>query len=184
MIKWYFYLLGLMILTGCQAPQYAPFQVIDYKNERPLLLPADEIKVENQTTRYTELPHLETRIPITPVTSLSEALQNRFIPDRSHPGVNVTFVIHEADLVQKTKESEHWYVLDNVEYLLTYKVDVVYERNGQILEQQQFSGWEKQALPKKSSLSQKERTWETMINAMIQKSTEKIDTDKPKSKTE
>ena len=184
MIKKHFYLMGLLVLMGCQAPQYTPFQVINYKNEAPFPLPVGEIKVENKTTRYTELPHLETRIPVTPVSALSEALQNRFSAEYPDAGTTATFIIHEADLIQKTKESDHWYILDNVEYLLTYKIDVVYAKGAQILEQQQFSGWEKQALPKKSSLSQKEQTWEKMLNAMIQKSTEKINTDKPHGQPE
>ena len=182
MIKKYVCLLGLVTLVACQAPKNDPFQVITYQNEQPILLPVGEIKVSNQTIRYTELPHLETRIPIMPVSALSTALTNRFKAQYPQSETSVTFVIHEADLTQKTKESDHWYVLDNVEYLLTYKVDVIYARGAQILEQQQFSGWEKQALPKKSSLSQKESAWEKMINAMIQKATQKIDTDRPQSK--
>ena len=177
-------LFTFVILAGCQAPQNAPFQVTDYKNTPPLFLPVGEIKTENQTVRYTELPHLETRIPVTPVSALMTALNNRFTPKYPDTDTKVTFVIKEADLTQKIKESDHWYVLDNVEYLLTYKVDVLYTKNDDILDQQQFSGWEKQALPQKSSLSQKERAWEKMINAMIQKTTEKIENDKPQSRTE
>ena len=176
------YFLGLGLLTACQAPLSAPFQVIDYKADSPLFLPVGQVKIENKTTRYTELPHLETRIPVAPVSALMTALDNRFTAQYPNQDTSVTFVIHEADLTQKAKESEKWYVLDNIEYLLTYKLDVIYARGTQILEQQQFSGWEKQALPKKSSLAQKERTWEKMINAMIQKASDKIESDKPKSK--
>ena len=179
MIKKYLCLLGLSILVACQAPQNAPFQVTDFRGEQPILLPVGQIKVDNQTIRYTELPHLETRIPVTPVFALTEALKNRFTPEYPDTDINVTFIIHEADLTQKAKETDHWYILDNVEYLLTYRVDVVYEKAGLILEKQQFSGWEKQALPQKSSLSQKERVWEKMINAMIQKSADKIEADRP-----
>ena len=183
MIRTFICLLGLIFLVACQAPQYAPFEVITYQNERPLLLPVGEIKIENQTTRYTELPHLETRIPVAPVSALSEALKNRFAAGNPNSDTVASIVIREADLIQKAKESDRWYILDNVEYLLSYTVDVIYARGSQVLEHQQFSGWEKQALPQKSSLSQKENAWQKMINAMIQKATQKIDADKPKSKT-
>ena len=184
MIKKYICLLVFVILTACQAPQNAPFQVTDYKNSQPLFLPVGEIRIENKTIRYTELPHLETRIPVVPASALSIALNNRFAPQNSQAGTSATLIIREADLTQKTKDSDHWYILNNVEYLLTYKIDVIYARGAQVLEQQQISGWEKQALPKKSSLAQKERAWEKMINAMIQKVSQKIDTDKPKSQPE
>ena len=180
MIRLSSFLFGLILLSGCQAPQYTPFEVTTYQNERPLSLPVGEIKVENQTTRYTELPHLETRIPVTPVSALSNAIKNRFSAGNPNSDTGVTFIIREADLIQKTKESDHWYILNNMEYLLSYTVDVIYTRGAQVLEQQQFSGWEKQALPQKSSLSQKENAWQKMINAMIQKATQKIDADKPK----
>ena len=175
----YVYLLGLVFLAACQAPPNTPFQVTNYKNIPPLFLPVGEIKVENQTTRYTELPHLETRIPVMPVSALSEALSNRFAPQYPATDTTATFIIREANLTQKSKETDHWYVWDNVEYLLTYKVDIIYAKGPKILEQQQFSGWEKQSLPQKSSLAQKERVWEKMINAMIQKSADKIEADKP-----
>ncbi|MDY6407123.1 MAG: hypothetical protein SPL08_00265 [Pseudomonadota bacterium] len=174
-----FFILALGLLTACQAPPNTPFRVIDYQNETPLLLPVGEVHITNQTTRYTELPHLETRIPISPVSALTTAFSHRFQPAFPQKGTHATIIIQEADLTQKTKESEHWYILDNIEYMLTYRIEVIYAQGSRELEHQHFSGWEKQALPKNSSLSQKERTWEKMINAMIQKSSNKIEADKP-----
>ena len=69
--------------------------------------------------------------------------------------------------------------MDNIEYTLTYQLDIVYQNTEKKTENQSISGWEKQALPKRSSLADKEQTWQKMIDAMTQKVTDKIYADMP-----
>lgn len=166
-------------LAACQAPMFEPFTVIDYQTEKPVSLAVDVIEVTDQTIRYPDLPHLETRIPVVPANALKEALMNRFQAARDQSGTGLSFTIQTASLTQKKQESEHWYILDNVEYLLEYDVTVQYSRAGHPVETQQIIGWEKQALPRRSSLAEKEAVWQKMINAMIQKTIDKIQTDMP-----
>ena len=166
-------------LLGCQAPIQEPFQFTDFRNETPITIPVADIQVINQTVRYTELPHLETRIPVTPVYALSSALKNRFAPQKKLSNTGVTFTIKTADLIQKKQEAPHWYILDNIEYFLEYQIEVTYSKAGSAIETQNISGWEKQAIPKRSSLREKEEVWQKMINAMIQKTTDKIQADMP-----
>ena len=178
MIKklWFVCCLGL---TACQAPLIKPFTLIDYRQTKPVYLAVDMIEVSDQTIRYPDLPHLETRIPVAPAKALKEALMNKFQASTNQSGNGFSVTVQTASLTQKTQESEHWYILDNVEYLLEYEVTVQYSHSGRPIETQQISGWEKQALPRRSSLAEKEDTWQKMINAMIQKIVDKIQTDMP-----
>ena len=110
---------------------------------------------------------------------IKQALINHFIA--VNPNTNITFkiVIDEASLTQNFKEADKWYIQDNVEYRLDYKIRLVYEKNAIPFETQTIKGWELQALPKRTSLAQKQQIWEKMINKMIEKITEKISTDIP-----
>jgi len=175
MLKKIIFLWGILCLFGCALPVAQPFTIIDFREEEPIILPVAQVEVKDQTTRYTELPHLESRIPVTPAYALKTALENRFKGSFENKGT-ATFIIKTADLTQKEDPSDHWYILNNVEYLLTYQIDVIYSSpTGQKV--QHLSGWEKQALPKRSSLRDKEAAWQKMINAMIQKTTDKIQAD-------
>lgn len=169
----------ILFLSGCQVPKVDLFSVNDYQNVQPFSVAVSVIDVQDNTTRYTDLPHIENRIPISPVKALSTALSNRFriaFPGSSN---TLTFLIQEASLTQTLQESDKWYVLDNIEYLLSYRVDIIYSHIGVETERQSISGWEKQALPKRSSLADKEQTWQKMIDAMTQKVTDKIYADMP-----
>ena len=178
MLKKITFLWGILCLFGCSLPVAQPFTIIDFRDEKPIILPVGQIQVKDQTTRYTELPHLENRIPVTPSFALKTALENRFKGSSESTG-STTFVINMADLTQKEDPSNHWYILNNVEYLLNYQIDVVYSSDNTQKQIQHLSGWEKQALPKRSSLRDKEAAWQKMINAMIQKTSDKIQSDIP-----
>ena len=178
MLKKVIFLWGILCLCGCALPVAQPFHIIDFREEEPIILPVVQIEVKDQTTHYTELPHLENRIPVTPAYALKTALENRFKGLPENKGT-ATFVINTADLTQKEDPSDHWYILNNVEYLLNYQIDVIYSPNTVQKQVQHLSGWEKQALPKRSSLRDKEAAWQKMINAMIQKVSDKIQADIP-----
>lgn len=169
----------ILFLSSCQVPKVALFSVNDYKNVQPYSVAVGAIEVQDETTRYTELPHIETRIPITPAKALYQALSNRFrvaLPDSS---AQLNMIIHDASLTQESIQSDKWYILDNIEYTLTYQLDVMYQNSEMKTENQSISGWEKQALPKRSSLADKEQVWQKMIDAMTQKVTDKIYADMP-----
>jgi len=182
MTKKYACTLLFCLLTGCLAPQGESFEVTDYRNTTAVGLPVGKIQVVNQTVRYPELPHLETRIPISPVSALSTALSNRFTAQTDNPQLTATFLIKNAELTEKKQTSDHWYVYDNIEYLLDYKIEVVYRHGDQTLLQQEVAGWEKKAIPQRSTLWEKERAWSQMLNAMIKKTTAKIEADIPQEK--
>ena len=174
-----FTLLFLFFLVACQAPNIPPFTVTDFATDSPVLLVASSFQVMDDTTRFRDLPHLESRLPITPAFALKRALENRFRSDAPTAATEVMVQIQTADLTQKVQPAEHWYILNNIEYLLTYQVRVSYIRNRVILTTQEMSGWETQSLPKRSSLAEKEQAWQTMINNMIEKVADKIQADMP-----
>lgn len=179
MIRRLFILSLTLFLSACQVPKVDLFSPKEYQDIQPFSVVVSAIDVQDNTTRYTDLPHIENRIPVSPVKALSMALSNRFrtvLPDSSN---TLTFLIREASLTQTFKESDKWYILDNIEYLLSYQVDIIYNHIGLETERQTISGWEKQSLPKRSSLADKEQTWQKMIDAMTQKVTDKIYADMP-----
>jgi hypothetical protein len=179
MIKTFLSLILTFFLFACQVPKVNLFKVDNYKDVQPYSVAVSTIDISDNTIRYTELPHLETRIPIPPAKALSQALSNRFRV--AFPGSSNTMriLIHDASLTQELKESDKWYILDNMEYLLTYNLDIIYIHNGIETERQSISGWEKQALPKRNSIADKEQAWQKMINAMLQKVADKIYADMP-----
>lgn len=179
MIKKCIGILSLFLLWGCQAPVLEPFQVVNFKDETPVRVAVSSIDVDDLTIRYHELPHIETRIPVSPAYALNQALKNRYQSALETSQNTLKFVIQKADMIQKKQEADHWYVLNNSEFLLDYQVDVIYMNRGNIIEKQEIIGWEKQALPKRESLSEKEAAWQKMLNNMIQKVTEKIEADMP-----
>ena len=179
MIKPFLSLLFTLFLSACQVPKVNLFKVDNYADVQPYSVAVSAIDISDNTVHYTELPHLETRIPISPVKALSQALSNRF--RTAFPGSSNTMriLIHDASLTQELKESDKWYILDNMEYLLTYNLDIIYTHDGTETDHQSISGWEKQALPKRNSIADKEQAWQKMINAMLQKVTDKIYADMP-----
>ena len=178
MLKRIFAWMTLIGLTSCQVPNITPFSVRDFRDEEPVSLSVADIQLIDQTTRYPDLPHLETRIPIVPAKALEQALQNRFQATGNRSS-RATFIIEEASLIQGSKPSEHWYIYDNTEYRLDYRVRVLYSWDNVTKEEQTITGWESQSLPRRSSLSEKEGAWQKMINAMITKVSDKIRNDIP-----
>lgn len=179
MIRFLFILSLTLFLSGCLVPKIDLFSVKDYQDVQPFSVALSAIDVQDNTIRYKDLPHIETRIPTTPAKALSTALSNRFHAVFPGSSNTLTFIIREASLTQTLQESDKWYILDNIEYLLSYHIDIVYSHIGVETEHQSISGWEKQALPKRSSLADKEQTWQKMIDAMTQKVTDKIYADMP-----
>ena len=179
MNKWTISLALMIFLSGCQAPAIDPFTVTDFKNEEPIQIAVSDIHIENNTVRYHELPHIETRMPMTPAYALERALNNRFQGIAPSSPNTLAFIIQKADMTQKKQESDHWYILNNSEFLLNYQVDVIYMNRDSVVEKQEIIGWEKQALPKRNSLAEKEAAWRKMLDNMIQKVVDKIQTDIP-----
>lgn len=179
MFKTFSAFLTLLFLSACQVPKVDLFSVRDYENEHPFSVKVSAIEIQDKTNHYSELPHIENRIPLAPITALSQAIHNRFKSNYPESAHSLTVVIHKASLTQELKESDKWYILDNMEYLLSYELDIVYTHNNTETEKQTISGWEKQALPKRSSIADKEQAWEKMLNAMVQKVTDKIYADMP-----
>lgn len=166
-------------LCACQAPTVPPFTVTDFSGIEPVSVGVSSLYVQDKTPEYGALPHLESQLPIKPATALKQALSNRYRAVSPASADDMVLEITEASLTQKQSPTEHWYTWDNIEYLLSYEIVVTYMHNGQPEEIQTVVGWEKQALPRNSSLLEKEQAWQKMINAMIDKSSRKIITDIP-----
>jgi len=162
-------------LNACVAPTVEPFRIRTYENEPTVSLPATEIEIVNHTSEFVALPHIENKVPTSPVSALTTAIQNHFTA--SHTGADkIVFTINEASLIQKKVEDERWYVFNNIEYLLSYKITIT-RYGAHQAQSQDIVGWEKQSLPNRSSLADKEQTWQVMIDNMTQKVLQKIETD-------
>lgn len=174
-----FVILFGLALVGCRTPDVPLFTVQDFQNQTPTPVAVATVQVLDSAERFTELPHIETRIPVVPSYALQRALNHRFAAAAPTSRDGMEIVVEEASLIQTYLPSPEWYVQNNMEYMLRYRVRVVYTRAGRPLETQTITGWEKQALPKRSSLVDKETAWAKMLNAMITKVADKIQTDLP-----
>ncbi len=170
---------AILGLAGCRTPDVPLFTIQDFQNQDPVSVAVASVQIMDKTERFTELPHIETRIPVVPSYALKRALQHRFTAAAPTSRDGMEIVVEEASLIQTYLPSPEWYVQNNMEYMLRYRVQVSYTRAGRPLETQTITGWEKQALPKRSSLVDKETAWAKMLNAMITKVADKIQTDLP-----
>lgn len=174
-------ILGLIffVVAACQVVRTEVFSVTSLADVPAVRLPVKTVEVVSEAQQHRSLPYIDYRIPVRPETALKEALANHYKAVDAQSENTVRFVIKNISLIQEYKKSNHWYVLDNVEYILSYDLDVVYAPNTAMQEIQSLSGWEQQAIPQKSSLATKEKIWQKMINAMIIKVTDKITADIP-----
>lgn len=168
-----------MILVGCTATPLHQFNVMDYAGERRINLAVSEIEVDSKAPHYDKMPHIEYKMPVSPEAALTRWAGNRFNGVSMSSPVVLKVIIREASMTQMDKPNDSWYTLDNISYRLKYSVSFVYMKNGQVLNEQTINGWEQSDIPQKSTLSEKEKTWQKMLNAMIEKVNDKVERDIP-----
>ncbi len=164
-----FFVLGFCLL-GCTAPKLHQFSVDTFQNQTPVQMKVKEIVISNQVAQFDKLPHIENEMPITPKNVLEDWAKNRFYPVNSSKKADVMqVVIEKAYMTKKDEKSENWYTFDNEKYHLSYAVRVDFLLNKDVVYTLDVGGFESSSLPKRSSLSDKEKTFEKMMNQMVQK---------------
>lgn len=170
---------ALFLLVGCQATPPQEFKVDDYADVPPIHLTVSEVKIESTVARYDRMPHIEYKMPLRPEEVLQTWATNRFNAVSMSSPVIAKIVIKEASMTEQDKPTDSWYTLDNISYRLTYEVSLQFEKEGKVIYEQNVNGWERAAIPQKSSLADKEKTWEKMMNNMVHKVNDKIEDDIP-----
>lgn len=168
-MKKYAFLVAAWMLSACQTAPSQPFYVNDYAHEKKIPLNVSAVTVQSEVLSYHKLPHIENKMPITPAEAIEKWADNRFKAINPASPVTASVIIKNAYMTQTEKPGKNWYTLDNVSYKLTYDVDMVFTRGNTVLNTQTVSGWEHSAIPQKSSLADKEKEWEKMMNAMVKK---------------
>ena len=163
-----------LTLTACQVLPVTPFYVNTYADETPVLLDVSVVNITSQIQTYNHLPHIENDLPITPNDVLQDWGHNRLRATNISSPITTEFVIKKAYMTQTDTPSAKWYIFDNVTYRLDYDVILQFKQDHRILYTQTATGWEEYAIPQKSSLYTKEKTWEKMLNNMVQKINDKI----------
>lgn len=175
--------LGLMgiflFLAGCSATPLHQFFVSDYSGEPKIHLAVSDVIVQSNAPRFDKLPHIEYKMPISPEQALTKWANNRFNPVSMSSPITFKIVITEASMTQMDKPTTHWYTYDNVSYRLKYSITLLFMKNGAVVQEQKINGWEQSDIPQKSTLSDKEKTWEKMLNAMVEKVNDKVERDIP-----
>ena len=172
-----FLFLGIF-LFGCTAPELSTFSLNTFKDEKKIALKTNQINIVSKIQHFEHAPHVENQVSITPYDGLKQWINNRFYPVE---GIDkIDFIIEKAYLTQSDDVSPKWYVFDNVKYKLTYALKLEYKQGKNILYTQNVSGWESASLPKRSSLTEKEKVFEKMMNQMIQKVDSQIILQMPK----
>ena len=159
----------ILLLSACQAPQLNRFTVNTMADMRPIVLKVNDVQIKSEIMKYDRLPHIEEKLPISPEDALTEWAENRFYGADKLAHTNVVITIRNAYMVQKEELGTNWYTLDNDAYKLTYEVNMAFVQNNSVLYQHTVTGWESSSLPQRSSMADKEATWQKMMNAMIRK---------------
>ncbi len=163
-----FFVLGFCLL-GCTAPKLHQFSVDTFQNQIPVQVKVKEIVVSNHIEHFDKLPHIENEMPITPKNVLEDWAKNRFYQANVVKADTMHIVIEKAYMTKKDEKSDNWYTFDNENYRLTYAVKVDFLSNKKVIYTLDVGGFESSSLPKRSSLSEKEKTFEKMMNQMVQK---------------
>lgn len=172
-MKWTVFGIGLL-LSGCTALPLTTFNVDTYANQNPVYLNVSVVDTKSDVLTYNKLPHIEKDLPITPNDVLLDWAHNRLKATNEASPVSAEFTVLKAYMTQTETPTPKWYVFDNMTYRLDYDVMLQFKQNDKILHTQTATGWEEYAIPQKSALFTKERTWETMMNTMVQKINDKI----------
>ncbi len=168
-----------LALSACTPVPLSDFK-IDASSDDPIVLKAQEISVESRVMRFESLPHIEQEIPVSPEDAAKQWVDNRFVADQSGFGKKALIVIEKANMIQREKPSEHWYMVDNISYELTYLISLSFvNAAGETLYTQSVGGTHTSELPKRSSLQEKEKTWEKMISTLLKKIDRKMIADLP-----
>jgi hypothetical protein len=169
----------LLFLWGCTAPDLEAFKVEDFKSADKIYLNAAEVSVDSEVTQFDRLPHIESRLPVSPEQALTAWAENRFDAVRMSSPDDAVILIKDAYMTQTKKPSGHWYLADNIEYELTYRVQIQFNRDGKKLYEYTAKGYEMKSLPQKSSLAAKEKAYKDMMNAMVKKVDDNISANIP-----
>lgn len=163
-----------LLLSACQVLPLTPFSVDTYAKEPPIFLDVSLIDITSRVHTYNRLPHIENNLPVTPDDVLQDWAHNRLRASDATSPITAEFSIIKAYMTETPSPSGKWYIFDNVTYRLDYDVMLQFKQSNRILYTQTAAGWEEHAIPQKSSLHTKERTWEKMLNNMVQKIDHKI----------
>lgn len=170
----WFFAFGLLLLIGCEAPRLTPFSVNIYQNENPIALSVGDVQVKSEVKKFDRLPHIEEKMPLTPEDALYRWAKNRFYGINMSSPIDAVITIQKAYMTQTDEQSDNWYMFDNVKYRLTYTLTLQFKEGEKVLYTQNVDGWESSSLPQRSSLADKEETWQKMMNAMIRKVNDKV----------
>lgn len=177
MIKNLLAFLCSLFLFACTAPQFEPFVLNIPSSFQPLRI--SDVNVESHVKKFDLLPHIENKMPISPLKALTEWAEKVFIPTSKNISVKLVVVIEDAYMTQINDHSENWYKLDNVLYKLSYKIVLKFMTDQEVIYTQNIQGWESSSIPERSSLADKEATWKKMMNNMLYKVNQKALNDIP-----
>lgn len=172
----YILCLTLFLLAGCVAPQLSSDNrpVDEMLLEAPIVLNASQIRIENQNPVRLEAPHIETRLEIPPDAALKNWVEKRFQPLGTGRMSTAAFVIQEASLTETPEDISGFFFINRVKYLLTMRVQLVFEQTGREVYRQTVGGWESRTIGRRSSLAEKEEVWREMTETLIAKLDRKL----------
>lgn len=168
-----------LILNACTATPEQSFKVKDFTDEPQIDLAAGDINIQSVVVRNDRAPHMEYKMPMRPEEALYTWANNRYTALSMSSPTTAKIVIRDASMTEEMQPADNWYTYDNVKYRLAYDVAVQFEKNGVVVHAQEVAGWEEASIPQKSTINEKEKTWENMLNNMVTKVDAKVNADIP-----
>lgn len=172
-------IVACLILAACSATPDHSFKVKDFTDEPQVDLAAGDINIQSVVIRNDRSPHIEYKMPMRPEEALYTWANNRYTALSMSSPTTAKIVIKDASMTEEEQPMDNWYTYDNVKYRLTYDVAIQFEKNGVVVHAQEVTGWEEASIPQKSTINEKEKTWENMLNNMVIKVDAKVNSDIP-----
>ena len=151
-------------LCGCMTSPPKAFQPDPDKDIYSVQ--ALEIEVVSMIKHFDVLPHIENQMPASPEEAVTEWVKNH-LESSKNENKKIWVIIHQAEMLQTDQPDESMFKLDKVTYTLNYQLEVQVRENSQLVNSIPVNGTGFITVAKKTSLSQKEKGWASLMRKML-----------------
>ena len=152
-------------LTAC-LPQYTDsYKIKDYTQVPMIEMPVTRVNIKSEVTGLQELPHVETMMPTTPEKALKSWALIRLRPTYQKD-LKADFIIKEASVVRSESPQPRLFTYDNYTYRLTYRVELRFYEDKEIVRQIETEGFVEESLPQRASVRDRDIMFMNMLSKM------------------
>lgn len=164
----------LGLLTACMTLPSPKMFVQDGRETDAVQLRANSLRVVSNVHYSDAYPNVEYKMPINPEQALITWAYNHFRANDMNTPVTATLTINQASMTGTNVPTPSIFTYDNIEYRLDYNVTLTFENRGEVINEYTAVGYEMETMPARKAIDFAPKTWEKMLNRMIDKLSVKL----------